>query len=135
MRLVDNTNKWTDEEVEFLNENYFKDIDFLADKLNKTCDAVKSKRFKLGLAVSNKWSKEEEDFLIKNWNEDEDFLVRNLNRNISSIRQKGYRMGLCVGRFWTKEDDAYLKEKWGTVKIESICKYLGRSKRAVENRA
>lgn len=135
LRLVDNSSKWTDEEVEFLKENYFKDVNFLADKLNKTCDAVKSKRFKLGLAVSNKWSKEEEQFLIENWNKDEDFLVKHLSRNINSIRQKGYRMGLCVGRFWTKEDDAYLKEKWGTVKIESICKYLNRSKRAVENRA
>ena len=65
LRLVDNSSKWTDEEVEFLKENYFKDVDFLADKLNKTCDAVKSKRFKLGLVVSNKWSKEEEEFLIK----------------------------------------------------------------------
>ena len=68
MRLVDNSNKWTKEEEEFLKENYFKDLDFLADKLNKTCDAVKSKRFKLGLSSSNKWSKEEEQFLIDNLN-------------------------------------------------------------------
>ena len=59
MRLVDNSNKWTKEEEDFLKENYFKDLDFLADKLNKTCDAVKSKRFKLGLSARNKWSKEE----------------------------------------------------------------------------
>ena len=135
MRLVDNTNKWTDEEVEFLKENYFKDMDFLVSKLNKSYDSIKSKKFKLGLTDSNKWTEGEEQFLLENWNEDEDFLVKNLNRNINSIRQKGYRMGLCVGRFWTKEDDSYLKEKWGTVKIESICKYLNRSKRAVENRA
>ena len=94
MRLVDNSNKWTKEEEEFLKENYFKDMDFLADKLNKSYDSIKSKKFKLGLSTSNKWSKEEEEFLIKNWNEDEDFLVRNLNTLAIQLNKRGVNSSL-----------------------------------------
>ena len=91
MRLVDKTNKWTDEEIEFLKENYFKDVDFLANKLNKTCDAVKSKRFKLGLTSTNKWTKEEEDFLKENYFKDKDFLVNKLNKSYDSIKSKKFK--------------------------------------------
>ena len=44
-------------------------------------------------------------------------------------------MGLTASKLWTKEEEEYLQDKWGCVKIESICKYLNRSKRAVEDRA
>ena len=40
-----------------------------------------------------------------------------------------------AGKRWTKEEEEYLKENWGRLKIESIAKKLGRSKRAVEARA
>ena len=135
MRLVNNDDKWTKEEIDFLKENWFKDKDFLVAKLNRSYKSISSKRFRLGLTNPSKWSKEEEQFLLDNWNEEDDFLVKNLNRNIGTIRQKGYKMGLNLGKFWTKEDDEYLRNKWGTVKIESICKYLNRSKPAVEHRA
>ena len=36
---------------------------------------------------------------------------------------------------WSKEEDEYLKENWGRLKIESIVKKLGRSRRSVEERA
>ena len=36
---------------------------------------------------------------------------------------------------WTKEEDNFLVENWGKIKIDNLCKRLGRTKRAVEERA
>lgn len=33
---------------------------------------------------------------------------------------------------WTKEEREYLKENWGVLKLDTMCKRLGRTKRAVE---
>ena len=129
------SNKWTDEEVNFLKENYFRDKDFLVEKLNRSYSAIRSKKFNLGLTNNNKWTKEEEQFLLDSWEKEEEFLIKNLNRSIEAIKQKARRMGLTASKLWTKEEEEYLRDKWGCVKIESICKYLNRSKRAIEDRA
>ena len=39
------------------------------------------------------------------------------------------------GRRWTNEENEYLKNSWGNLKINTICKTLGRTKRAVEEQA
>ena len=36
---------------------------------------------------------------------------------------------------WTKEEDNFLVENWGKIKVDTLCKKLGRTKRAVENQA
>ena len=36
---------------------------------------------------------------------------------------------------WTKEEDNFLVENWGKIKVDTLCKKLGRTKRAVEERA
>ena len=35
---------------------------------------------------------------------------------------------------WTKEEDNFLVENWGKIKVDTLCKKLGRTKRAVEER-
>ena len=64
-----------------------------------------------------------------------DNLEIELNRNIGSVQQKLFRMGLLKPIRWTEEEDNFLVEKWDTMKLERIAKKLGRSKRAVEERA
>ena len=39
------------------------------------------------------------------------------------------------GRRWINEENEYLKTNWGNLKIDTICKTLGRTKRAVEEQA
>ena len=53
---------WTEEEINFLKENYFRDKDFLVEKLNRSYSAIRSKKFNLRLTNNNKWTKEEEQF-------------------------------------------------------------------------
>ena len=36
---------------------------------------------------------------------------------------------------WTKEERKYLSDNWGIIKVDTLCKKLGRTKRAVEERA
>ena len=36
---------------------------------------------------------------------------------------------------WTREEDNFLVENWGKIKVDTLCKKLQRTKRAVEERA
>ena len=85
--------------------------------------------------AGRKWTKEEEEYLLKNYKKANRVLAKELNRYIGSVQQKLFRMGLLKPNRWTEEEDNFLVEKWDTMKLESIAKKLGRSKRAVEERA
>ena len=85
--------------------------------------------------AGRKWTKEEEEYLLKNYKKANKLLAKELNRNIGSVQQKLFRMNLLKPIRWTEEEDNFLVEKWDTMKLERIAKKLGRSKRAVEERA
>lgn len=93
--------------------------------------------------------------MSKNWTEDEDiyleyylfsqdgkleeaakFLGRSLNAVIkhASILRKG-RKDYYICRKWTEEEDNYIKANYKSVSYQSIGLRLGRSQKAVSNRA
>lgn len=56
--------RWTDEEMQFLAENFQKDIDFLSRKLQRTSSAIYIKLNNMGLSRIKKWTTEEEKHIL-----------------------------------------------------------------------
>lgn len=91
--------KWTEEEINYLKENYADmDNETLAKKLNRSKGAINTKSHYLGLNkedTAQKWTEEEVRYLKENYAEtDDETLVKNLNRKIGTIRSKAYRFNL-----------------------------------------
>ena len=88
--------KWTEEEIEFLKENY-KNMNNkeIAKNLNRSETAVNNKLFIMNLC-KKKWSKTEMEFLENNAERGDKYLAKRLNRSISSIRSKRRRMRITT---------------------------------------
>ena len=91
--------KWTEEEIQYLKENYADtDIKILAKKLSRSKGAIYVKSTYLGLNRSDakpKWTEEEVQYLLANYAEtDNETLVKNLNRKIGTIRAKAHHLNL-----------------------------------------
>lgn len=91
--------KWTEEEIQYLKDNYADtDNEILAKQLNRSKAAIYIKSNYLGLNkedTAQKWTEEEVQYLKENYAEtDNETLVKNLNRKIGTIRSKAYRFNL-----------------------------------------
>ena len=85
--------------------------------------------------AGKKWTKEEEEYLLKNYKKANRSFPTRRSSDLGSIQQKLFRMNLLKPIRWTEEEDNFLVEKWDTMKLERIAKKLGRTPRAVEERA
>jgi len=90
--------RWTEEEIEFLKENYnkmlYRDI---AKILGRTVNSVRSKALKLGLTKreASEWSDEEIEYLKRNYHvKPLSEIIRKLQRSEKSIIHKAQRLGL-----------------------------------------
>ena len=74
------SNKWTEEEINFLKENWNKKTHKqIAKELNRSISSIANKTRKMRLVDNtSKWTKEEEDFLKENWNKK---LIKKLLKN------------------------------------------------------
>lgn len=132
--------KWTDEEEKFLKENY-EDLEYkeIAEKLDRTTSAVKSKVSDLNLIKfeKNSWSKEEEDFLKENYKKyTAKKLGEILGRSSNSIRNKKGKMDLTSSESrWSEEEVNFLKGNYHDSTYGEIGEKLGRSYHAVRRKA
>jgi intein/homing endonuclease len=110
--------RWTKEEINFLNENYktmsYKDI---GEKIGKTDSQIRTRCFKDGLVKNNGWSDDEINYIKENYQtmSTKDIAVK-LGRTTSAVQLKAERCGLkkspyhCDYRFFqyiNTEEKAY----------------------------
>ena len=91
--------RWTDEEIQYLKENYVDtDIEILAKQLNRSKDAIYIKSNYLGLNkgdTAQKWTEEEVKYLKDNYADvDNETLAKNLNKKIRSVMYKACQFDL-----------------------------------------
>jgi len=86
---------WTNEELEFMKENYSKmGAEYCSEKLNKSIGSIYGRAFDLNINKSNKkWSETEDSFIRNNYqNMTGKEIGNHLNRTESSIRNRIYKL-------------------------------------------
>lgn len=140
------TRKWTQEEVDFLEQNYKKlPLPQLAKRINRTEIAT---AFKLAKDVfetvhknRNFFTKEEEQFLKENYQDlSTKELANKLGRSANTINHKAMKLGLRKVRrpykkYWTSAEDEYLKRNYSLQTQQELSEQLERSKNAIQLRA
>ena len=117
--------KWTEEEIEWLKENY-KTVSWedMLERLPYTKSAISTKANRLlGLKKTDKeiqyhWTKEYNDFLKANYeNGDMNEIMKKIPFPKQTIRCQANRFGLKrnknLKKIFTEEDDKWLKENYG----------------------
>ncbi len=107
---------WSPEDEQTLCRIYPRySIAVCAEKLGRTCAAVRNKASKLGLKNKRYWKPEEEEYVRNNYSKHGSACSKHLNRSPRSVRDKAIKMGI-----WYK-DGAHIRRKW-TVRED---KYIG----------
>ena len=88
--------RWTDEEVKFLKENYktmsYKDI---GEIIGKTDVQIRTRCFKDGLVKNNAWSEDEINYIKENYQTmTTKDIAEKLGRTMSAVQLKAERCGL-----------------------------------------
>ena len=137
---------WTQEEENYLKENYKTMGDFtIATQLKRTPASILKKRVQLGLLrkefhiveqiPDRYWSDEEVEFLVGNI----DFLTYHdiadhLGRSLHAVMVKASKMGLITnGSKWSFKEDSILLE-FSNHSIEELAFLLERSQKAIKHR-
>lgn len=80
---------WTDEEVEFLEKNFFvNSLEYISKNVNKSFYQISLKAMDLKLINRREWLDEEINYLRENLNESNYELARYLKRSLHSIKSK-----------------------------------------------
>ena len=83
---------WTKEDEQFLYKNPTMSLQDIATHLNKSIDAVRSKRSRLGIAASvagSPWTRDERILLTENYSRGKEYLLELFpNRTWDSIRSQ-----------------------------------------------
>lgn len=133
--------KWTDEEVQFLKENYFKlspkEISLRFDG-RRTPDAVSTKAFKaFGYSRDDDWSTEELQTVKDNYSTMPIEGLQKLlpGRTQNAIINKGKQLGIkslfYLTTYWSDEDTKFLSDHWETYSDSEIAEMIGKSKDSV----
>lgn len=130
---------WTEEEVEFLKENYKEMEDKeLAKKLGRNTKTISWKRLSLGLRKRRAWTEEETRFLIDNWEDmsDEKLAIK-LNRSKISVKQQRLKLKLnyFLIKKWVKKETEILIKLYPSRKNKEIAKVLNKTRIAVKEKA
>lgn len=91
-----NNRKWTEQELNFLIENYcLENKEYCAKELNRTISSIDSKASRLGLKAGYTWSIEDVAFLKENYlNIGRAACAKLLGRTVGSIAAKAHDLGL-----------------------------------------
>lgn len=128
--------KWTDEEIEYLKENYSsKSSKEIAAYLGRTSHAVQNMARQHNLRATRYWSDEKKKFLTENYGKySNKELAEMLGTKPSCIRQFAYKNGLKSGRFFSPEDEEYIANHVGRMSYAKIAKKLGRDMNSVKDK-
>lgn len=134
-RIISSHIYWTDEEINFLNENYGKMGSSIQKYLpNKSKSAIMTKANILGLSYIDKWTNEEDEILKTNYcsktiNEVIDILKSNgFVRNRDSILGRCKILGLKKIILWTKEEEDILMKYYPIEGVDVFKRLSNRTK-------
>ena len=123
----DSSYYWSADEDSQLAELYANNVtaDVIAEKLNKTVSATKTRISRL--CLSNRiWTNQEIEWLKQNYKRGKSFCAKYLNRSELSIEHKITRLRVS-SRQWTAQDVGWLKANYKKYTKEELAAYLNRS--------
>ena len=131
--------KWSPEDVLYLRKSYTRiRVRQIAQKLNKTENAVWSKAKKLGLQLPRSWTKAELDYLKANYGPLTGVqIAKQLKRPYRSVLGQAHKLGMvrtARHRRWAKEEDNFLKANRQEQTAKELAAQLSRSVESVKNR-
>lgn len=132
--------KWTQKEVEFLNENYSqKGAKFCSKELNRSESSVKFKAKSLGLACDKfrSWTDKEIDFLKQNYsNLGPKKCAAILGKKEVATQDKGRSLGLSSNLTpWSSDEIKFLKDNYSNFTIKKLSKMMCRSYGSIKKKA
>lgn len=130
------TKKWTDEEIEYLREQYqHKDPSDIADVLGRTKKSVIMKANKLKIHGCRWWTDDEKNFALSNYAKMSYMDIgKAIGKSEKSVSAFMKRNG-CKKREWTDDQVAYFQENFGKTNLSTMCKNIGKSKSALFSKA
>ena len=127
--------KWTEEEEQFLIDNYHKDAGYCAEKLNRTYHAVIGRARKLKLTKPS-YTKEEIEFLVNNYpSSGPNYCAEKLNKTYSSVTKKANSLALTYQTRWEEEEEQFLIDNYANNGPAYCAEKLNRTYNAVWNKA
>ncbi len=135
--------QWSADEVRLLKELLpNKKLSEIAEKLGRSVDAVKCKRYSIGIRYPRSlWSEGEIKLVKKLYPGQGPYeAARKIGRSVGAVGQKAYEMGVKrIGRRpyrrWSDDEVRLLKELLPNKKLSDIAQRLGRSAEMVRAKA
>ncbi|GMC10399.1 hypothetical protein K5E_25380 [Enterococcus thailandicus] len=136
---------WSESDLDYLKNNYGKIAsEEIAKYLKRSSNSIRHKAQRMGLAEKrNFWDEDEEIYLEyfalekdSNLEAAADFLGRSVNSvqlHLSLIRNK--RKDYYANRIWTSQEDEYIRKHHKSYSYKVIAHNIGRSHKAVGERA
>lgn len=126
-----NSRSWTEEEIEWLKENYFNNsIKFCVKYLDRPYTSIQGKAIKLGLGEKKKYinfTKEQEDWLIENYPKyGKKYCAEYLNISESSIKRQCKILNITSNKFWNEQEIQFLKDNYPNKGIKYCANFLKR---------
>lgn len=133
-------NRWTDEEIAVLKNNYWLQDEKLYELLEnkRSIHSIATKRKKLGLVVRPMWTPREVELLKQGYAESIDKaceLLPHRSRNAIRNQAKLYGLDRPVNKYnheWSEEEDNYLKNNWEIMSDIILSNNLHRTIRAIK---
>lgn len=132
----DKTNKWSNEEIEILKDNYsFLEWNELLELLHKhNKDSIIHKAYELGIKREQYYWNDEDIRILKsgyakNLRIDEIEKLLNNKFSASSIVTKANKLGIIKVKKWTDEEINIMYDKYSSIPIDDVCKLLPNRKK------
>ena len=134
---------WTEGEIKTLKHLYpYRSAETIAERLDRTPEAIRGKAKKLRLKKAQKWTPREIDYLKSYYLEKGAiYIAEQLGRTPKAVRIKAMLLKLTrsrkpsVKRAWTEKEDKLLKNLYSELTTKQVAEKLGRSMTTVRGRA
>jgi hypothetical protein len=116
LNIISKKQEYTQEEEAFISQNSSKGSRWLAEKLNRSMDAIcnKARRMKIHLGAASPYTPEDDIFIKNNMLKGSRWIATQINRNIDSVRKRANKLNILLPvivdgqechKFSPKEDD------------------------------
>lgn len=128
---------WTEDEINFLRENYIKlGKEACAEHLKRDVTAIVNRSAKLHLNPKNLFTQEEDDFLKENYYKlGQETCAKVLGRTRAALNGRaGFLKIRKSPNYWTEEEDRFLRDNYPTRGAAFCAKTLNRKHNAIVGR-
>lgn len=136
-------NSWTDEEINFLKDNYPKmSQDDISSYLGRSVSAIESASSRLKIKKikkadgSKRFSKKEDVYILKNYSKVKSKdIAKSLERSVESVKSRAFQLGVVSCFWWNKNEEKLLVNLYNKKSPKELEVILNKKWKAISKKA